>query len=128
MKFIPLGDRVVVKPELVEEITKGGIIIPDTVGQASQAPTTGTIIAVGPGRYADIHNTESYEMVDNETGKTTILSQAQPIPMSVKVDDVVMWTKFAGSNITIEGIDCVIMHESDLIGIIDPDGKGVMEG
>ena len=111
MKFIPLGDRIVVKAEPIEEITKGGIILSET-SDATKSPTTGVVIAVGPGRYSNGPN------VITEAINTKVHNKQQPLPMSVKVNDVVMWTKFAGSNITIEGIDCIIMHESDLIGII----------
>ncbi len=89
----PLADRVIVKPDVAEEKTSSGIIIPDT---AKEKPQRGTIIAVGEGRY------------ENGT----------KIEMSVKSGDKVLYGKYAGTEITLEGEDLMIMRESDILGIV----------
>ncbi len=89
----PLADRVVVKPEAAEEKTSSGLFIPDT---AKEKPQRGTVIAVGPGRY------------ENGT----------KIDMSVKAGDKVLYGKYAGTEISLDGDDVMIMRESDILGII----------
>jgi chaperonin GroES len=89
----PLADRVIVKPDLAEERTSSGIIIPDT---AKEKPQRGTVIAVGAGRY------------ENGT----------KIEMSVKEGDKVLYGKYAGTEISIDGDDLMIMRESDILGIV----------
>lgn len=90
----PLGDRVIVKPQPAEEKTKGGIILPDT---AKEKPIEGTVIAVGPGKYG-------------EDGKL--------IAMNVKANDKVLYGKYSGTEINIDGEEYLIMRESDIFGII----------
>lgn len=92
-KIKPLGDRVIVKPKEAEEQTKGGIILPDT---AKEKPIEGTIVAVGPGK--------------TEEGKT--------IELTVKVGDTVLYGKYGGTEISVEGDDYLIMRESDIYGIV----------
>jgi chaperonin GroES len=92
-KIQPLHDRVIVKPKEAEEKTKGGIILPDT---AKEKPIEGTVIAVGSGK------TE-----DNKT-----------IPMTVKVGDVVLYGKYSGTEVTVDGEVYLIMRESDIYGIV----------
>jgi len=94
MKIKPLADRVVVKPEVAEEKTKGGIILPDT---AKEKPVVGTVVAVGPGKKTD-------------DGKI--------LPMDVKVGDKVLYGKYSGTEVTIEGEEYLIMRESDLFAIV----------
>ncbi|RKY61512.1 MAG: co-chaperone GroES [Candidatus Latescibacterota bacterium] len=96
MKVRPLADRVLVKP-LEEEAEKsaGGIIIPDT---AKEKPQKGEVIAVGPGRVT-------------EDGKT--------IPMNVKVGDKVLYGKYAGTEVKIDGEEHLIMPESDILAIVE---------
>ena len=94
MKMKPLADRVVVKPSEAEERTKGGIIVPDT---AKEKPVLGEVVAVGPGRRGD-------------DGKI--------IPMEVKKGDKVLYGKYSGTEVTVEGKDYLIMRESDLFAII----------
>ncbi len=94
MKLSPLHDRVIVKPAQPEEVTKGGIIIPDT---AKEKPMQGEVVAVGPGKVTD-------------DGKT--------IPMQVKVGDKVLYGKYAGTEVNIDGEDYLIMRESDIFAII----------
>lgn len=89
----PLGDRVVVKPEAAEEKTSSGLYIPDT---AKEKPQRGTVISVGPGR------------VENGT----------KIEMSVAEGDTVLYGKYAGTEINIEGEDYLIVRESDILGIV----------
>ncbi len=89
----PLADRVVVKPDVAEEKTSSGIIIPDT---AKEKPQRGTIVAVGAGRY------------ENGT----------KIDMSVKEGDKVLYGKYAGTELTIDGDELLIMRESDILGIV----------
>lgn len=90
----PLADRVIVKPSEAEEKTKGGIILPDT---AKEKPIEGTIVAAGPGRISD-------------DGKT--------IPMTVKVGDKVLYGKYSGTEVTVDGEEYLIMRESDIFAII----------
>jgi chaperonin GroES len=91
IKLQPLGDRVVVQPSEEEEVTKGGIILPDT---AKEKPQRGVIIAVGPGRL-------------DEEGKR--------IPMEVKKGDKVVYSKYAGSEIKQDEKEVLILRESDIL-------------
>jgi chaperonin GroES len=93
-KFRPLHDRVVVKRIDAEEKTKGGIIIPET---AKEKPSQGEVVAVGPGGR-------------DETGKLT--------PIDVKVGDKVLFGKWSGTEIKLDGQDLLVMKESDLMGIV----------
>jgi chaperonin GroES len=95
MKFRPLHDRVVVKRIEAEEKTKGGIIIPDT---AKEKPSQGAIVAVGPGGR-------------DEAGKL--------IPIDLKVGDRVLFGKWSGNEVVLEGQDLLIMKESDIMGVLD---------
>jgi len=88
VNFIPQGDRVLVEPAAAEEKTAGGIIIPDT---AKEKPQKGTVIAVGPGKKKDE-------------------------PMTVKAGDKVLYGKYAGTEITIEGKEYLIMRQDDIFG------------
>ena len=94
MNIKPLADRVVVKPLEVEEAKVGSIYIPDT---AKEKPMQGEIVAVGPGKVT-------------EDGKT--------IPMEVKVGQKVLYGKYSGTEVTIDGDDYLIMRESDIFAII----------
>ena len=94
MKFRPLHDRVVVKRIEAEEKTTGGIIIPDTV---KEKPSQGEVIAVGPGGR-------------DETGKL--------ITIDLKVDDRVLFGKWSGTEVKIDGEELLIMKESDVMGVI----------
>ena len=93
-KFRPLHDRVVVRRIAAEEKTKGGIIIPDT---AQEKPSQGEIIAVGSG-------------ARSEDGKIT--------PLDVKAGDRVLFGKWSGTEVRVDGEDLLIMKESDIMGII----------
>ena len=95
MKFRPLHDRVVVKRIEAEEKTAGGIIVPDT---AKEKPQEGEAIAVGPGGR-------------DESGKL--------IPMEVKAGDRVLFGKWSGTEVKIDGIEYLIMKESDIMGVIE---------
>ncbi|MBN1367553.1 MAG: co-chaperone GroES [Dehalococcoidales bacterium] len=92
-KMQPLADRLVVKPIAREEVTKGGIVLPDT---AKEKPQEGEVLAVGPGRMT-------------EDGKR--------IPMDVKVGDVVLYSKYGGTEIKIEGEELMILRESDVLAV-----------
>jgi len=87
----PLADRLVVKPIEREEVSRGGIVLPDT---AKEKPQEGEVIAVGPGRLS-------------EDGKR--------IAMDVKLGDVVIYTKYGGTDVKIEGEELVILRESDIL-------------
>jgi len=91
VKLEPLGDRVVVKPMPKEEVTKGGIVIPDT---AKEKPQEGKVIAVGPGRMT-------------EDGKR--------IAMDVKVGDIVIYAKYGGTEIKENDEELIILRESDIL-------------
>jgi chaperonin GroES len=95
MKFRPLHDRVVIRRLEGEEKTKGGIIIPDT---AKEKPQEGEVIAVGPGGR-------------DESGKLT--------PLDVKKGDRVLFGKWSGTEVKIDGQDLLIMKESDIMGVIE---------
>ena len=99
MKFRPLHDRVLIKVLDSEEKTAGGIIIPDS---AKEKPQEGEVIAVGPG-------------AKNEDGKLS--------PMDVKVGDIVLFGKWSGTEVKMNGADYLIMKESDIMGIITPSKK-----
>lgn len=94
MSLKPLADRVVVRPSKAEEMTKGGIIVPDT---AKEKPVWGEVIATGPGRVSD-------------EGKT--------IPLEVKTGDKVLYGKYSGTEVTLNGEDLLIMRESDIFAIM----------
>ncbi len=94
MKFRPLHDRVVIKRIEAEEKTTGGIIIPDT---AKEKPQQGEVIAVGPGGR-------------DESGKL--------IPIDVKVGDRVLFGKWSGTEVKLDGVEYLIMKESDLMGVL----------
>jgi chaperonin GroES len=95
MAFRPLHDRVVVKRLEGEEKTKGGIIIPDT---AKEKPQEGKIVAVGPG-------------ARDESGKL--------VPLDVKAGDRVLFGKWSGTEVKVDGEDLLIMKESDILGIVE---------
>jgi len=95
MKFRPLHDRVAVKRLEEEQKTAGGIIIPDT---AAEKPQQGEVIAVGDGARGD----------DNEV-----------IPLEVKVGDKVLFGKWSGTEVKIDGEDVLIMKESDIMGVLE---------
>jgi chaperonin GroES len=95
MKFRPLHDRVVVERVEADEKSSGGIIIPDT---AKEKPSQGEITAVGPGGR-------------DESGKL--------IPIDLKVGDRVLFGKWSGTEIKLDGVDYLIMKESDIMGVVD---------
>ncbi|MBZ0221356.1 MAG: co-chaperone GroES [Thermodesulfobacteriota bacterium] len=94
MKIRPLHDRVIVKRLEEKEKTKGGIIIPES---AKETPAEGKVIAVGPGK--------------KEDGKVE--------PMAVKVNDTIIFSKYAGTEIKVEGEDLLIMREEDILGVVE---------
>jgi len=94
MKIKPLADRVVVKPLEEAEQKKGSIIIPDT---AKEKPQQGKIVAVGPGKMTD---------------------DGKRIKMEVKKDDTVLYGKYSGTEVTIDGDEYLIMRESDILAIV----------
>ena len=93
VKVAPLADRVVVKPLEESEQMRGGLYIPDT---AKEKPQQGEIISVGPGKYED--------------GKL--------VPMSVKVGDKVLYGKYSGTEVTLDGDQYLILRESDVLAVI----------
>jgi len=90
----PLGDRVIVKPKAAEEKTKGGIILPDS---AKEKPIEGTVVAVGSGRV-------------NDEGKV--------FELAVKAGDIVLYGKYSGTEITVDGEEYLMMKENDIYGIV----------
>ena len=89
----PLGDRVLIKADVAEEVTSSGLYIPDT---AKEKPQQGTVVAVGPGK------------VENGT----------KVDMSVSEGDKVLYEKYAGTEVTIDSEEYLIMRESDIVGIL----------
>ena len=94
MTIKPLADRVLVKPAVSDEKTAGGLYLPDT---AKEKPQEGTVVAVGPGKVAD---------------------DGKKVTMEVKVGDRVLYGKYSGTEVTIEGVEHLIMRESDIFAIL----------
>ncbi len=94
MNIQPLQDRVLVKPLQQEEVKKGGIIIPDT---AKEKPQEGQIMAAGPGRLSD---------------------EGKLLAMSVKVGDKILYGKYSGSEVSVDGAEFLIMRESDILAVL----------
>ena len=94
MKIKPLEDRVVVKAQDAEEVSNGGIILPDT---AQEKPQQGEIVATGPGKSSDSGNL---------------------IKMTVKKGDSILYGKYSGTEITVDGTEYLIMRESDILAIM----------
>ena len=94
MKMKPLADRVVIKPSPADEKTKGGIILPDT---AKEKPVMGEVVAVGPGKVTD---------------------EGKKIEPEVKVGDKVLYGKYSGTEVTIDGDEYLIMREADVFAIV----------
>jgi chaperonin GroES len=94
MKLKPLADRVVIKPAPAEEKSKGGIILPDT---AKEKPVIGEVVAVGPGKVTD---------------------DGKKVSPEVKVGDKVLYGKYSGTEVTVEGEEYLIMREADIFAIV----------
>ncbi len=94
LKVKPLSDRVVVEPAPAEDVSSGGIILPDT---AQEKPQQGTIIAAGPGKVSD-------------SGKT--------VAMEVKKGDRILYGKYSGTEFSFEGTEYLIMRESDILAVL----------
>lgn len=94
MKVQPLADRVVIKPSETQEKMQGGIIIPDT---AKEKPMQGEVVAVGPGK---------------------VTESGQKVAMEVKKGDRVLYGKYSGTDVTVDGTDYLIMRESDILAIL----------
>ena len=91
VKLEPLADRMVVRPIEREEVTKGGIVLPDT---AKEKPQEGEVLAVGPGRMSD---------------------DGVRIPMEIKKGDVVLYSKYGGTEVKVEDEELIILRESDIL-------------
>jgi len=95
MKLKPLGDRVLVQAIEAKESMKGGIIIPDT---AKEKPMEGKVVSVGKGKIAD-------------DGKL--------VPMDVKAGDTILYGKYSGTEVKIDGVEYLIMHQEDILGLLE---------
>lgn len=95
MKLVPLNDRIIVKRTEEEQVSKGGIIIPDT---AKEKPIRGKVLAVGTGR---------------------ILENGKKVALDVKQDDTILFSKYAGNEVKIEGEELLIMREEDVLAIVE---------
>lgn len=91
LKYQPLGDRVIVEPEAAEQTTKSGIVLPDT---AQEKPQRGKVLAVGTGRVTD---------------------DGKKLPMNVQEGDIVIYAKYGGTELKHEGIEYLIVKESDIL-------------
>ena len=91
VKLEPLGDRVVIKPSKREEVSKGGILLPDT---AKEKPQEGEIVAVGPGKMTD---------------------DGKRIAMDVKVGDIVVYARYAGAELKVDEEELIVVRESDIL-------------
>ena len=96
MNLQPLEDRIVVRPSESEETTASGLVIPDT---AKEKPQQGEVLAVGPGRRSD--------------------TSGEIIPLDVKVGDTVVYSKYGGTEITVDGEDLLILSSRDVLAITD---------
>ena len=95
MKLVPLEDRVVVKPQEAESKTAGGIVLPDA---AKEKPLMGKVISVGPGKMLDSGSRGA---------------------MSVKKNDVVLYGKYGGSDVEVDGVEYKILRESEILGVVE---------
>ena len=93
MKLVPLGDRVVIKQLIAEETTKSGIVIP---GQAKEKPQQAEVIAVGPGGVVD----------------------GKEVTMQVKVGDKVIYSKYSGTEVTVDDEDLIIVKQNDILAVL----------
>jgi len=91
IKIQPLADRIIIRPIEREEVTKGGIVLPDTV---KERPVEGEVLAVGPGKLTD-------------DGKRT--------PMDIKVGDIIIYTKYGGTEIKVDDEELIILNESNVL-------------
>lgn len=94
VKVAPLGERILVKPKAKEEVTKSGIVLPDT---AKEKPQEGTVVAAGPGR---------------------VLDDGRRVPLEVKVGDTVLFAKYAGTEVKLDGEEYLILKESDILALM----------
>lgn len=94
MKLVPLGDRVVIKQLQAEETTKSGIVLP---GAAQEKPQEAVVIAVGPGGIVD----------------------GKEVEMQVKIDDKVIYSKFAGTEVKLQGEEVIIVRQNDILAIVE---------
>lgn len=101
MHIRPLRDRIIVKRVEAQRTTAAGIVIPDT---AAEKPEQGEVIAVGPGRCDD---------------------KGEPIPMEVKAGDLVLFGKYAGQAIKVEGEELLVLREDDVMGVVERDGAAL---
>ena len=101
MNLQPLEDRIVVRPNESEETTASGLVIPDT---AKEKPQQGAVLAVGPGRRAE--------------------TSGELIPLDVKVGDTVVYSKYGGTEITIDGEDLLILTSRDVLATVGSGKKG----
>ncbi len=96
MKLKPLGDHVIVKPMIEDQVTKSGIVLPDTVDK--EKPEKGEVVAVGSGK---------------------LLDNGQTARMSVKAGDKVMFKKYSPDEIKVDGVEYLIISEGDILGILE---------
>ncbi len=96
----PLGDRIVVKPGKEEEVTRGGIVLPDS---ATKRPRQGEVVAVGPGK---------------------LLENGERAPLEIAVGDTVLYSEYGGTEITLEGVDYIILDENSVLAIDVKNKKG----
>ena len=95
MKLQPLEDRIVVRPGESEETTASGLVIPDT---AKEKPQQGSVLAVGPGRRAD--------------------STGEVIPLDIKVGDTVLYSKYGGTEVTVDGDELLVLNARDVLAVV----------
>ena len=101
MKLVPLEDRIVVRTAEAEETTVSGLVIPDT---AKEKPQQGEVLAVGPGRRAE--------------------NSGELVPLDIEVGDTVVYSKYGGTEITIDGEDLLILAGRDVLAKVESGGKG----
>ncbi len=93
LNYQPLGDRVIVEPQSPEQVTKSGIVLPES---SKEKPQSGTVLAVGPGKTSD---------------------EGKLLPITVKIGDKVIYAKYGGTELKVDGKDYLIVRESDILAI-----------
>jgi chaperonin GroES len=101
MKLQPLNDRIILEPAPLEEKTQGGILLPDT---AKEKPQKGKVVAIGPGKKLD---------------------NGQLVPVDVKVGDIVLYGKYSGAEVTVEGTQYIILRAEDVLAVLETELAGV---
>ncbi len=116
MAIRPLDDRILIKRLEAEEKTAGGIVLPDT---AKEKPMKGEVVAVGEGKWDETGKEKPQRGKVVAVGQGRLLEDGKRFPPSVKPGDTVLFSKYAGTDIKIDGEEHTIMRESELLGVLE---------